>query len=118
ADQRLIVFLIDLGTHRHLHHHIRALGAGAVAAHAVHAGLGAEMLLVAIVDQRVQAVDGFQPDIAATAAIAAIRPAEFDEFFAAKRDAAGAPVAGADINFGLIEKFHRNKDSILVVGAG
>jgi hypothetical protein len=38
-----------------------AMGAGAVAAHAVNAGLGLEMLLVAVVDQRVEAVDAFDP---------------------------------------------------------
>jgi hypothetical protein len=85
---------------------VAALGAGAVAAHAVAAGLGLEMLLVAVVDQRVEAVDGFHPDIAAAAAIAAVRPAELDIFLAPERYAAGATVAGADIDLGLIEEFH------------
>ena len=112
ADQRLVVFLEDLGAGRHLQRHVGALGAGHVAAHAVDAGLGLEMLLVAIVDQRVQPVDRLQPDIAAAAAVAAVRAAELDEFFAPERHRAGAAVAGADIDFGLVEKFHRIRQSI------
>ena len=54
----------------------------AIAAAAVHAGLRLEMLLVAIVDQRVEAVDALDPDVAAAAAIAAVRAAELDEFLA------------------------------------
>ena len=107
ADQRLVVLVEDLRAGRHLQRHVGALGAGHVAAHAVDAGLGLEMLLVAIVDQRVQPVDGLQPDIAAAAAVAAVRPAELDEFLAPERHRAGAAVAGADIDLGLIEKFHR-----------
>ena len=85
---------------------VGALGAGAVAAHAVDAGLGLEMLLVAIVDQRVQPVDRLHPDVAAAAAVAAVRPAELDELLAPERDRAGAAVAGADIDLGLVEEFH------------
>ena len=96
ADQRLVVFLEDLRAGRHLQHDVGALGAGAVAAHAVDAGLGLEMLLVAIVDQRVEPVDGLDPDVAAAAAVAAVRSAELDELLAPERDAAGAAVAGAD----------------------
>ena len=111
ADQRVIVFFVDLRAGRHFQRHVGALGAGAVAAHAVDAGLGLEMLLVAVVDQRVQAVDRLQPDIAAAAAIAAVRSAELDELLAPERDAAGAAVAGADIDLGLIEKFHGGIDA-------
>ena len=59
----------------------------------MHAGLGLEMLLVAVVDQRIQPVDGFDPDIAAASAITTIRPAELDEFLTAERDGACAAVA-------------------------
>ena len=89
---------------------VGAVRAGAVLAHAVAAGLGLEMLLVAVVDQRVEAVDAFDDDIAAAAAVAAVRAAEFDEFLAPERDAAGAAVAGADIDFGLVEEFHGRGD--------
>ena len=60
-------------------------GAGAVASHAVLAGLGLEMLLVAIVDQRVQPVDRLDADVAAAAAIAAVGAAELDELLAPER---------------------------------
>jgi hypothetical protein len=72
----------------------------------VAAGLGLEVLLVAVVDQRVQAVDGFGPDIAASRAVPAIGPAELDEFLAPERDRAGAAIAGADIDFCLIKELH------------
>src|SRR5690606_35783628 len=97
----------DLRAGRHFQRHIGALGPGAVAAHAMHAGLGAEMLLVAIVDQRIEPVVGLSPDVAATAAIAAVRATELDELFTPERDRASAPCAGPNIDFGLIEKFHR-----------
>ena len=113
ADQRLVVLLVDLRAGRHLQHDVGALGAGAVAAHAVNAGLGLEMLLVAIVDQGVQPVDRLDPDVAAAAAVAAVRSAELDELLAPERDAAGAAVAGADEDLGLVEKFHFWEHSLL-----
>ena len=106
GDERFAVLLEDLGSGRNLQHRIGAAPAGAVLAHAVNAGLGLEMLLVAIVDQRVQPIDAFGHDVAAAPAVAAVRSAELDEFLAAERNAAGAAVARADINFGLIKKFH------------
>ena len=105
-DQGLVVFLEDLRADRHLQRHVLAIGAGAVAPHAVRAGLGLEMLLEAEVDQRVEAVHRLDPHVAATAAVAAVRTAELDEFFTAEGDAAGATVAGADIDLSLVEKFH------------
>ena len=72
----------------------------------MRAGLRLEMLLVAIVDQRVQSIDADRHDIAAASAVAAVGPAEFDEFFAPERDGARAAIAGADVDFGLIEEFH------------
>src|SRR4029077_11261025 len=68
------------------------------------------MLLVAIVDQRVEAVDGGDDHVAAAAAIAAVRPAELDELLAPERHAAVAAVARADIDLGLIKKFHDASD--------
>ena len=57
-------------------------GAGAVLAHAVLAALGLEMLLVAEVDQGVEAVQRLDHDIAAAAAVAAVGAAELDELLA------------------------------------
>ena len=83
-----------------------AVGAVAVLAHAVGALLRLEVLLVAVVDQRVEAVDRLDDDVAAAAAIAAVGPAELDELLAPERHAAVAAVAGADIDLGLVEEFH------------
>ena len=83
-----------------------ALGAVAVLAHAMGAGRGLEVLLVAVVDQRVEPVDALDDDVAAAPAIAAVGAAELDELLAQERHAAGAAVAGADIDLGLVEKFH------------
>ena len=64
------------------------------------------MLLIAVVDKRVEPVDAFDEDIAAAPAVAAVRTAELDELFAPERDAARPAVAGADEDLGLVEKFH------------
>ena len=64
-----------------------AVRAGAILAHAALAGLGLEVLLIPEIDQRVEVCDAFDPDIAAFAAVAAVRSTELDEFFAAKTDA-------------------------------
>jgi hypothetical protein len=64
------------------------------------------MLLIAIVDQRVETVGDLDNDIAAASSVAAGWPAELDELLAAERHATVAAVAGADVNLGFIEKFH------------
>src|SRR5262245_2564738 len=64
------------------------------------------MLLVAVIDQCVKAIDRLGDNVAAVAAIAAVRTAEFDELLAPERDAAIAAVAGANVNLGLVEKLH------------
>ncbi len=64
------------------------------------------MLLVAVIDQRVEVVGGDQDDVAALAAIAAIGPAEFDEFLAAKAHRATPAVTALQIDLALVEKFH------------
>src|SRR5690606_1893762 len=96
GDQRLAILLEHLGTHRHLEDRIFALGAVAILAHAVMAGLSLEVLLVAVVDQRVEAIDAADDDIAPASAIAAIGAAELDEFLAQERYRAGTAIAGTD----------------------
>jgi hypothetical protein len=59
----------------------------------VDAGAGLEVLLVAVVDEGVQALDGLDPDVAAAAAVAAVRAAVLDELLAPERDRAAAAVA-------------------------
>src|SRR5579883_2282400 len=106
GEQRLVVLLEDLRAARQAQDDVLALGAGALAAHAVMAGLGLEVLGVAVVDQGVEAVDALDDDVAAAPAVTAVRAAELDELLAAKADAACAAVAGADEDFGLVEEFH------------
>ena len=106
GEQRLAVFFIDLRADRHLQHDVLAVGAVAVLAHAVAAALRLEVLLVAVVDQCVEAVDGLDHDVAAAAAIAAVRPAELDELLAPERHAAVPARAGRDIDLGFVEEFH------------
>jgi len=72
----------------------------------VPALLGFEVLLVAIVEEGVEVRHAFQDDVAAPAAVAAVRPAELDILLPPEADGAVAPVAGADINLGLIEELH------------
>src|SRR3546814_2159203 len=90
-------------------------GPAALLAHAVDAALGPEMLLVAIVDELVQAVDAFQDHRAAAPAVAAVRAAAGNELLPPEADAAGAAVAGADVDLGLIEELH---DRFAVTRAG
>jgi hypothetical protein len=105
-DQRFAVLVENLGADRHLQHDRFAVRAMAVLAHAVGALRRLEVLLVAVVDQRVQPVDHLDDDVAAAAAIAAGGAAELDEFFAAERHAAVTAVAGADVDFCLVKEFH------------
>src|SRR5579864_4389081 len=114
-DQRRPVLVENLRSDRHLEHDRLAIGAMAVLAHAVFALLRLEVLLVAIVDQRVQPVDGLHNDVAAATAIAAGGTAELDILFAAKRHAAVTAVAGANINLRFIKEFHapRGKMSVM-----
>ena len=106
GEQRLAVLLVDLRADRHFQHRVLAVGAVAVLAHAVAAALRLEVLLVAVVDQRVEAVDGLDHHVAALAAVAAVGAAELDELLAPERHAAVAARAGRDIDLGLVEEFH------------
>ena len=65
-----------------------------------------EMLLVAKVDQCVQAVDGLGPYVTALAAVAAVRAAELDESLAAETDTARTARARAQIYLNKILKLH------------
>src|SRR5690606_16141507 len=95
-----------LGAYGDAQDYVLALGAVHLAALAVVAGLGLEMLLVAEVDQGVQPIGRLDPDVAALAAVAAVGAAVGNEFFATERDGARAAVAGANIDLGLIEELH------------
>src|SRR6185437_3768182 len=107
GDQRFTVFLVNLRAGRHLHQRVVAMAAGHLLAETRKAVLGADMLLEAVVDQRVAVVDRLDIDVAALAAIAAPGPAIFDELLAPERDAAIPAVSGLDIDLGDVEEFHR-----------
>ena len=64
------------------------------------------MLLIAVVDERVQARHRLPEDAAATPAIAAIRTAERDILLTTKADATIAALAALNMNLRLIEKSH------------
>src|SRR5215470_6160429 len=86
GEQGLAVLLVDLRAGRHVEHDIVAVRAVAVLAHAAAAVPGFEMLLVAVIDERIEPVDRLHDHVAALAAVAA--------------------VARADIHLGFIEEFH------------
>src|SRR5215469_1131702 len=87
VEQHNLVLLVhDLRADRHAQHGAFARGAAAIGAHAVMAVLSAEMLLIAVIDERVEVGDRFDNDVAAAPAITAVRPAELDEFLAPERD--------------------------------
>ncbi len=64
------------------------------------------MLLIAVIDQRVEVLDGLGPDVSASAAVTAVRAAILNELLAAKRDAAVSALARLNIDLGLVEKSH------------
>src|ERR1700722_954239 len=103
----LVVLVEDFGARRHAQHDAFTVGAGAVGARAMPPALRLEMLLVAVIDQRVEIGNAFNPPVAAASAIAAVRAAVFDEFLAPEARRAGAAVAALEENLGLIEEFHR-----------
>jgi hypothetical protein len=94
------------GAGGHLQHDRLAAGAGALLAHAGAAVLGLEMLPETEVDQRVEALDGDDDDIAPAAAVATVRAAEFDEFLTPEAGAAGAAVSALDVDPGFVEELH------------
>src|SRR3984885_3052172 len=106
VDQGLAILVENLGADRHLEHDGLSVGAMAVLAHAVGALLRLEVLLIAVIDQRVQSIDHFDDDVAAAAAIAAGRATELDILLAAERHAAVTAVAGANVDFCLVKEFH------------
>src|SRR5262249_15234220 len=107
-EQHLAGLVVDhLGAGGHTQHHVLGVGAGLLSALAVVALPRLEVLLVAVVDQRVESVDAFEDHVAAAATIAAVRAAELDVLLAPERAGAGAAVAALEIDLGLVEEFHR-----------
>ena len=89
---------------RHLNDQILAALAGAAAALPVHAVGRGVFALIAEVHQRGKIVVHAQDDVAAAAAVAAVRPARRDIFLAVERHGAVSAVAGLDGYFNFIYK--------------
>ncbi len=108
VDDQAAVLVVGkhLRADRNLDDQIVAARTGTVAAHAALAARCLEMLRIAKIDQRVEALDRLENDIAALAAIAAVGAAILNVFFAAERHGAAAARAGAHVYLGLIEKMH------------
>src|SRR5690606_30624875 len=106
GDDGLLVLVKDFGAGGVAQHLVLSAAAGALLAHGMLAALGPKLQLVADVVEGVEPVDGLRPDIAASAAIAAIRAAELDELLAPEADTAGAAAARADIDLGEIQELH------------
>ncbi len=94
GEQGFPVLIQYLGTDRHWHDQVFALFAAAVAAHAVFAALGLEMLAVAEVDQGIEGRDRLEDNMATTPAITTGRTAARDIFLTPERDGAVATIAG------------------------
>src|SRR5690606_1299884 len=103
GEQGFAVLVEHLRADGDLEDDVLTLGAGAVLARPVAPGAGLQMLLVAIVDERVDPLHAFDDHLAAAAAVAAVRPAELNEFLATKRYRTGAAGAGCDVDFRLVE---------------
>src|SRR5688500_16999080 len=106
GDQSLIVGFINFRAGWNLQNNVFRIGPGAQTAHAVARGPDLEMLLVAVVDQGVEAVHRFHPHVTALAAITAVRTAHFNEFFAPERYGTGPAITRAHIDFCFVKKFH------------
>ena len=107
GEQRaLFVVGEDLGADGDLDDEVGAARPGAVRAGTTLAARGAEMLRVAKVDQRIEARDRLEHDVAALAAVAAVGAAELDELLAPERHRAGAAGARLHENLGLVEEMH------------
>src|SRR6185437_15454109 len=107
VEQDLVVLLVeDLRADGNAQHDGLACCAAAVGAHAVMALLRLEMLLVAIVDERIEIGHGLDDDVAAAPAVAAVGSAELDEFLAPEAARAGPAVAALHEDLSLVEEFH------------
>src|SRR5581483_9193219 len=106
GKQRFAVLFVNLRADRDLEHSVGAVGAVAILAHSAAAVFGEEMLLIPVINQRVEAGNGLGDNVSAPATVAAVRSAKLDKLFAPKRYAAVSAVAGADIDLGFIKEFH------------
>src|SRR5437879_5860348 len=106
GEEAFLVVGENLRPDRHAQHDVAPLRTRLVRPGAAAPVLCPEMLLVAVIDQRVEIVGGEEDDVAALAALAAIGPAEFDEFLAAKAHRPAPAVTALQIDLALVKKFH------------
>src|SRR5271166_6690557 len=109
GEHRAALLVEHLRSDRRLQHRIGSPSPCTVLAHAVHPSFGLEVLLVAKVDESVEAIRAFDHNVASAPAVAAVGAAELDEFLAPERDAARPAVARADVDARLIEKLHASR---------
>ena len=91
---------------RHFDGHVFTAFTGAVAALAVLTAFGAERFLKAVIDKGVKVFVGLKPDVAAIAAIAAVRAAFRDIFFTTEAYAAVTAITRHDQDRSFINKLH------------
>lgn len=106
SDHRLFILVQNFDADRHFQDDILTITARALTAGTGAAIFGEEMLLIAIINQRIQPVHRLDDDITAAPAITPIRAAIFNASLPAEADAAIAARAGTNVNLGEIEKFH------------
>src|SRR5581483_1564597 len=106
GDQVAGLCIADHGADRHAQLEIVAGGAIAVRGAAAPTVGGPVDAREAVVDERVDVAVGARPDAAAAPAIAAVRTAAADVFFAAKMRHAVAALAGVHLDFRLVDEFH------------
>jgi hypothetical protein len=111
GEDRFLVVGQDDGADGHLQDHVVGGCAGAVRAGTVAALAGLEVLGIAVVDKGVQPLHRLGEDIAAAAAIAAVRAAKLDVLLATEGDDAVSAVTGLQIDLGLVEELHGNRGS-------
>ena len=98
--------ITEHGADRHAHDHIVGGLAVTLRAAAVLAFFGLENARVAKLDQRIDIAIRDRKHAAATSAVAAVWAALGNVFFATKRRAAVATLAGVDFNFCFVDEFH------------
>src|SRR3984893_1641068 len=108
GEHLLIVLVHDLGANRNVQHEILTMSAGPIPAGARPAVLRPEMLPVSVIDEGIEVLDRGKDDVAAPAAITAVRAAELDKLLAAETHCAAASVTTLQVDFALVEELHRN----------
>ena len=109
SEHQAVIFIHDLGADRNPQNQIFAVGAGPLAAGTGPAVLRPKMLPISVIDQRIEVLGRDKDDVAAFAAIAAVRPAELDKLFAAKAHRAAPAVTALQVDLALIEELHVHK---------